>query len=277
MISKSCILFAQTEVLEEARAVVLPICEPIKLSSRLAEELKLHLLELAYTEYEVTRRNLISEGFAHLSDAERYFLPCCSLHILEIYEYALSCLRSHVNLSSGILSHALESFKHQIKLPDACEITLAAGWALNALICDKALHLFVGPAVYYGLIIRILFLQIVLDELIRSVSGLAGSAVNKRIGESSYVSRCYPCLWVHQNSGIKAYVIGRFSDEFLSPRILDVILELNSERTEIPGVGQAAINLRTGEYVAPVLAKCDYLFHRDGAIRHRYIFFINCH
>ncbi len=51
-------------------AEVLPVGEPLQIGAGLAEELQLHLLELAGTEGEVARGDLVAEGLAHLADAE---------------------------------------------------------------------------------------------------------------------------------------------------------------------------------------------------------------
>ena len=72
------IVVAQAEVLvlqaDRQQPVVAeraPVVEPLQVGARLAEELQLHLLELADAEDEVARRDLVAEGLADLADAER--------------------------------------------------------------------------------------------------------------------------------------------------------------------------------------------------------------
>ena len=56
--------------LRKSPAVVDPVLVPLLVGARLAEELQLHLLELAGAEDEVARRDLVAEGLADLADAE---------------------------------------------------------------------------------------------------------------------------------------------------------------------------------------------------------------
>ena len=58
------------------------------------EELKLHLLELTGTECEVTRCDLVTEGFTDLADTKRNLFTRCSLYVLEVFENTLCSLRS---------------------------------------------------------------------------------------------------------------------------------------------------------------------------------------
>ena len=58
----------------------------------MAEELDLHLLELARAEREVARRDLVAEALAHLGDAERHADARAVEHVLEVDEDALGRL-----------------------------------------------------------------------------------------------------------------------------------------------------------------------------------------
>ena len=55
----------------------------------MAEELDLHLLELARAEGEVARRDLVAEALAHLGDAERHVDAAAVDDVLEVDEDAL--------------------------------------------------------------------------------------------------------------------------------------------------------------------------------------------
>lgn len=74
---------------------------------------------------------------------------------------------------------------------------------------------------------------VVLDELIGSLSCVAVPAVHKGVGEAAHVTRRDPCLGVHYYRGVKSDVIGAFLNEFLPPRLLDVVLELDAEGTVV--------------------------------------------
>ena len=55
MVAKTEVLILQADGEQEVMAEAAPIVEPLKVGARLAEELKLHLLELTHTEDEVAR------------------------------------------------------------------------------------------------------------------------------------------------------------------------------------------------------------------------------
>ena len=103
-----------------------PVIKPVEVSTRLAEELKLHLLELSCTESEVSRSDLISEGLSDLTDTERDLLTGSTGYVLEVYEDTLGCLRAKINSILRILCNTLESLEHQVELSDLCEVMLAA-------------------------------------------------------------------------------------------------------------------------------------------------------
>src|SRR4029450_4377485 len=79
-------------------AEVAPVLVPLHRLGRVAEELDLHLLELAASESEVPRVDLVAERLPDLSDAERQLQPRRVEDVLEVGEDALSCLRSEVDL-----------------------------------------------------------------------------------------------------------------------------------------------------------------------------------
>ena len=56
------VLIVHIQALEPLVAEAAPVVEPRKVSVRLAEELELHLLELADAEDEVARRDLVAEA-----------------------------------------------------------------------------------------------------------------------------------------------------------------------------------------------------------------------
>ena len=98
------IVVAQAEVLvlqadgeQPVVAERAPVVEPLKVGARLAEELELHLLELAHAEDEVARRDLVAEGLADLADAERELFARGALDVIEVDEDALRGLGAEVD------------------------------------------------------------------------------------------------------------------------------------------------------------------------------------
>ena len=53
----------------------------------------------------------------------------------------------------------------------------------------------------------------------------------------------HPDLWIHQNGGVLPHVVGALLNKLLPPGPLDVVLQLHTQGTVIPGIGQSAINL----------------------------------
>ena len=74
-----------------------PIGEPFEVGAGLAEELQLHLLELAHAEDEVAGRDLVAEGFADLPYAEGHTLSGGALHVLEVDKDALRRLGAEID------------------------------------------------------------------------------------------------------------------------------------------------------------------------------------
>ena len=94
MVTVTNLIILKSESTQPVKAELLPVCKPLKICIRLAEELKLHLLELTGTECEVTRCDLVTEGFTDLTDTKWNLLTGCSLYVLEVYKNTLCCLRS---------------------------------------------------------------------------------------------------------------------------------------------------------------------------------------
>ena len=60
----------------------------------------------------------------------------------------------------------------------------------------------------------------------------------------------YPCLGIHEDSGVKTYIVLVLLNELLQPCVLDVVLELNAERAVVPCICQTAVNFRAGINIA---------------------------
>ena len=61
MVTQSHLILLDSKGNEPVTAEASPVLKPLKICSRLAEELKLHLLELTCSEGEVTRCYLVTE------------------------------------------------------------------------------------------------------------------------------------------------------------------------------------------------------------------------
>ena len=82
---------------------------------RLAEELDLHLLELAGAEGEVARIDLIAERLADLGDTEGNLHPCRVHHVLEVGKDALGCFGAEVGNTRSILQRSDICLKHKVE------------------------------------------------------------------------------------------------------------------------------------------------------------------
>ena len=80
---------------------------------------------------------------------------------------------------------------------------------------------------------------------------MAFLTVHQRIGKSAEMTGSYPCLRVHQDRTVNAYVVRALHDEFLPPCFFHVVFQFNTERAVIPGICQAAVNSEPG-YTKPL-------------------------
>ena len=242
-------------------AVVPPVGEPLQIGVRLAEELQLHLLELAGAEGEVARGDLVAEGLADLAHAEGQLAAGGADDVIEVDEDALGGLRAEVHGVLRVLGDTLEGLEHQVELADVGEIVLAAGGAGDVVILDKGGHLGLGESVDGFFKGDALLLAEALDELVGAEALLALLAVHQGVGEAAQMAGGHPGLGIHQDGGVEADVVGVLLDEFLPPGALDVVLELHAQGAVVPGVGQAAVDLGAGENEAAALAQRNDLIH----------------
>ena len=229
------------EVHEPVIAVILPIYEPIKLRAGLAEEFKLHLLKLADTEDKVTGGNFVTEGFTYLSNAEGDLLACGSLNGFEINKDTLSGLGTEIDLAGAVLGNALEGLEHKVEFANIGKILASARGAGNVVLGDKLRKLIIRPSA--GIYVESVFCGIVLNKLVCSVTGLALAAVHKRIGKSANVTGCDPDLRVHKDGRVKTYIVLALLYEFFPPSSFYVVFVFNTERTVVPRVCKAAVDL----------------------------------
>ena len=135
------------------------------------------------------------------------------------------------------------------------------------MLCNKGIHLIKAHGVHIDL------MMLLTDQLIGAVAGLAGAAVQQRVREAGHMAGGHPGLRVHNDCGIQAHIIGALLHKLFQPCLFDVVFELNAQGAVVPAVCKAAVDLRAGEHIAPVLAETNdhikglfALFHRDNIL-----------
>ena len=100
-----------------------PLLMPLLISARFYEELKLHLLEFAGTEDEVTWRDFVAEGLADLSDSERWFLAGGRHNVGELREDTLCCFGAQVVQSGLVINGTKECLEQSGESLGLCPLT----------------------------------------------------------------------------------------------------------------------------------------------------------
>ena len=116
VIVETIVFCAHSEVHMPFHTGFLPVFEELHLSSRPAEELHLHLLELPHTEDELTGYNLISECLSYLGDTERNLHTAGFLDIEILHENTLCGLRTEINLVVSVTGIAYLGAEHKVEL-----------------------------------------------------------------------------------------------------------------------------------------------------------------
>ena len=236
VVTQPQVLRLHIERIQPVTAEAAPVIEPLQIRAGLAEELQLHLLKLAHAEDELAGGDLVTERLAYLGHAERNFLTGGALHIGKVHKNALCRLRAQIDLVLAVLGNTLEGLEHQVKLANVRKIVGAAVGAGNILFLNIVAHLFVGPAGHIGAVKS-------LDQIVRTVAGLASAAIHQRIGEPAQMAGGHPGLGVHQNGAVQTNIIFILLNELLAPSLFDILFQLHAQGAVVPGVGQAAVNL----------------------------------
>ena len=90
----------------------------------MAEELDLHLLELARAEGEVPRRDLVAKALADLRDAEGNLHPRAVEHVLEVDEDALRRFRPQKGGPLFAAQRADDRLEHQVEFARLGQLAL---------------------------------------------------------------------------------------------------------------------------------------------------------
>ena len=261
VVTQAQVLVLQADAQQPVVAEGPPIPEPLQVGAGLAEELQLHLLELADAEDEVARGDLVAEGLADLAHAEGQLAAGGALGVHEVGKDALRRFGTQIHGVLGVLGDALEGLEHEVELADVGEVVLAAGGAGDVLVLHEVLHLLLGEGVDGLGQLHAVFVAPVLNELVGAEALLALLAVHEGVGEARQMAAGHPGLGVHQNGGVLADVVGVLLHELLPPGLFDVVLQLHAQRAVVPGVGEAAVDLGAGEDEAAVFAQGNDLVH----------------
>mmetsp|Transcript_25446 Transcript_25446/g.84160 ORF Transcript_25446/g.84160 Transcript_25446/m.84160 type:complete len:392 (+) Transcript_25446:484-1659(+) len=263
------------------------------------EILDLHLLELARAEDEVARSDFIAKSFSNLSDTERNFSPCSLLHILEVDENALSRLRSQVGNRRSVAEGADLSLEHEVEgsrrserswLPscrrwhkrellgcclghflqlDRLELPLCLSLLhhlLRLLLC-LLLHRSRLHHRHASDHLSLFCLDFPEEQLIRPVPHLADLAVHHRVREAVDVSGRLPDGRRGDDRAVKTHHVVPSMNHVPPPRLLDVLLQLHTQRTIVVKPVETIVNLGRLEDKPTAFANRDNIFHVELEVR----------
>lgn len=259
MIAQFELFVVHAEIEKPLMAEVLPIVEPFKVGAGLAEEFKLHLFKFADTEDEVAGSDLVAEALADLTDAKGQFLSRRALHVLEVDKDALCGFGAQIDGGSGVFRHADERLEHKVEFSHAREVVVAAHGAGDLVLVHVLFHLLVCPAC--DVLLDAVFVHIIFDKIVRTVTGFAALAVHKRIGKTADMSAGLPSGRVHDDCAVKPNVVGVFHHKFLPPSLLDVVFHLHAERAVVPRVRETAVDFAARVNEAAIFCKGNDFVH----------------
>ena len=237
------VLRLDAEVEVPLGACVDPILVPGFVLAGLDEELHLHLLEFAGTEDEVARGNLVTEGLAHVGDAERRLLAGRGHHVLEVHEDALRGFRTQIVQGVLVLDRAEVGAQHHVEV--ARFGPLAAGAAVGAHD--------VGHAVLRQLVSMLLGVGFL--KLVGTLALMAVEALDQRIVEDGHVAGSHPHGGRQDDGGVHAHHVATGDDHGAPPFALDIVLQRHAERTVIPCGTGSAVDFTGGKNKATTLGK----------------------
>ena len=212
---------------------LLPLVEPALVLVRPHEELHLHLLELARAEDEVPRSDLVAERLAHLRDPERDLLAG-RLHDVEIVDVnPLRSLRPQVYDGGVLLHRPHERLEHEVEHAGLGEVALVR---LTGVLAG-------------------LLRALKLIQLVRAEARLARAAVDQGIGETLDMPRGFPHSGVHQDRGVQSLDVTALVHHRAPPAFLEVLLQLDTERSVVPHRAEPAVDLGRLEDEAPALGQ----------------------
>ena len=225
------------------------------------EVFDLHLLEFSRPKDEVTRRDLVAERFADLRDPERQLSARRLQDIVEVHEDALRRLGTQVGHRCVFFDRSHERFEHEVELTGRGELALAA-FGTQRAARSTALACLAGgnlePVSLRGLAVVHPRLPV---HLIGPKAPLALTTVHHRIGEVVDVAARLPHRGVHQDGRIEPDHVGAALHEVAPPDPLDVVSQLDPERTVVPARAGAPVDLTRLENESAALGQRDDDIH----------------
>ena len=229
MLVQAQVFFLDAQVHVPVVAVINPVLVPLFVLARLDEELHFHLLELAGTEDEVARGDLVAEGLADVRDAKRRLHARGGHHVLEVNEDALCGFRTQVVQALLIVHRAQEGLEQTGEGLRFGPVTRLAGfWVID--ICQ---------AVFW--LVAVLFL-VGLNKVVGTVALAGVAGFHQRVRKDLDVTGGYPDLTRLDDGGIYAHDVCAGLHHVAPPLALDVFLELYTKRAVVPRGAGTAVN-----------------------------------
>ena len=189
---------------------LLPVSKPFQISVGLTEEFQLHLLKFTGTEGKVSGSDFVTEGFAHLADAEGNLLSGGTLYVFKVHKNTLCGFRTKVNRILRILGNALEGLEHQVKLTDIRKIMFAAARAGNVMFFNEIHHFFLIPAVNGTVQLYAVVRSVIFNDFVRTETLVAFLTVHQRIGKAAQMAVIPGIGKASVNFGPGVYKASRF-------------------------------------------------------------------
>src|SRR5712692_9786673 len=127
-------IFVVDEVLVPVETELLPVVKPLLHFAGMHKKLQVPLLELAQTEQEVPRCNLVTEGFTDLADAEGNLHTRGLEHIFVVQEDVLAGLTAQVGFHALAFNDPNIGLHHQVESTRLCEFAATIGTLFQACI-----------------------------------------------------------------------------------------------------------------------------------------------
>jgi hypothetical protein len=98
-------------------------------------------------------------------------------------------------------------------------------------------------------------------NIVGTEAALARLAVHERIGEAGDVAAGLPDAWMHEDGGVEPFDVVPHPDHRRPPCILEILLQLDTERAIIPDGAGPSVDLRALKNEAAPLGERHELVH----------------
>ena len=136
------------------------------------------------------------------------------------------------------------------------------------MVSHKLLHFVLAPCINGTVYGEIILSCPIFNKLVCTESFLTFLTVHKRVCKSSKVSRCHPCLRIHEYRTVHAYIIRTFLNKFLPPCLLDIVLKLNTKISVVPCIGKSTVYLRTILSIVFSIIYTSLLYHINLLVKY---------